>query len=95
MSSSLSEVCNGIVGNCICGGAISGAGDVGGVLSRVLCGCVSDENGVGASELLVDAVDADDGGNDSGCKVNCPQRFLRGVEASVNVEETAFFENLR
>ena len=52
-------------------------------------------NGVGASELLVDAVDADDGGNDTGCKVNCPQRFLRGVKASVNVEETAFFENLR
>jgi hypothetical protein len=61
----------------------------------VLCGCVGDENGVGASELSVDAVDADDDGNGTGRKVNCPRRFLRGVEASVNVEETAFFENLR
>jgi hypothetical protein len=78
------------MGNCICGGAIGGAGDVGGVLSRVLCGCVGDENGVGASELSVDTVDADDDGNDAGRKVNCPRRFLRGVEASVNVEETAF-----
>jgi hypothetical protein len=77
------------------GGAITGAGDVSGVLSRVLCGCVGDENGVGASELSVDVVDADDGGKGTGCKVNCPRGFLKGVEASVNVEETAFFENLR
>jgi len=63
-------------------------GDVGGVkLSRVLCGCVGDENGVGASELTVDAVgvDADDGGNDNvDRRTNCPREFQNGAEASVN-----------
>jgi len=54
-------------------------GDVGGVrLSKVLCGCVGDKNGVGASELTVDdvGVDTDDGGNnDVERRTNCPREF--------------------
>ena len=44
------------------------------MLSRVHCGCVGDENGVGPSELLVDDVDGelDLGSFDTGCSMNCP-----------------------
>jgi hypothetical protein len=62
------------------------AGEVGGVSSRLRCGCVGDENGVGASELSV-LLDGDDGCNETGRRTNCPRVFLI-CEASVIALET-------
>ena len=61
------------------------------MLSRVRCGCVGDENGVRPSELLVDDVDSElDLGSscDTGCSMNSPRVFLKGVDASVRTLKT-------
>ena len=72
------------------GGGGCGAGEVGGVLSRVRCGCVGDANGVGAKELSVD--DEDDGGSDNAERArNCPRLFL-GVEATVRSQSKKFLK---
>ena len=61
------------------------------MLSRVHCGCVGDENGVGPSELSVDDVDGEPGlgsSCDAGRSTNCPRVFLKGVDASVRTLKT-------
>ena len=60
------------------------------MLSRVHCGCVGDENGVGPSELSVDDVDGelDLGSCDTGRSTNCLRVFLKGVDASVRMLKT-------
>ena len=56
-------------------------------MSRVLCGCVGDENGVWSNELLVDIGELDLVSDwDAGCSMNCLRLFLKGVKASVNAE---------
>jgi len=58
-------------------------------LSRVLRGCVGDENGVGSSELSVDDDAVEDGGSDRVDRGrNWPRVFLNGVEASVRPQNS-------
>jgi hypothetical protein len=61
------------------------------MLSRVCCGCVGDKNGVGPSEFSVDNVDGElvlGSSCDTGRSTNCPQVFLKGVDASVRMLKT-------
>jgi len=56
-------------------------------LSRVLCGCVGDENGVWSTELSVDGGELDLVRDwDAERSTNCPRLFLKGFKASVNAE---------
>ena len=81
------------MGNCTGAGKVNGGGmgEVGGVLFKLRCGCVGDENGVGPSELSVDDTDGelDLGSNwGTGRSTNCPHVFLKGIDASVTMLKT-------
>ena len=56
------------------------------MLSRVRCGCVGDENGVGPSELSVDDVDGELDLGSTGRSTNCPRVFLKGIDASLSTK---------